>query len=612
MSGIAGLVDLDGAPVDARLLRRMTESMRYRGPDAQAVWAGGPAGLGHALLRTAASGGEEPQPCGLDDAWIAADARIDDRHALLAALASSGRAVAPSATDAELLLHAYRAWGTACVERLRGDFSFAIWDAPARRLFCARDRFGVKPFYYAETAGAFVFSNTLDCVRMHPAVGDALNDRAVGDFLLFGFNEDAATTTFAAVQRLPPAHTLTIEGGTARRRCYWTLPADGRIRYRRSHEYVEHFDELLTASVGDRVRGDRAGIWMSGGLDSTSIAAIARRRAALRAYSIVYDALLPDVERPYIALAARALDLPVDYFDAAAYPPFAGWGSPALHPPEPACDPFLAVNTLQAREAAGETRVLLCGDGGDESLAPSTVAALARVLPATELAAGIARSLLSYRQRPAAGLRPRPPGRPPYPGWLNRTFERRLDLPGRWAQHASRAGEHPLRPDAYRRLTMAYWPSYFESWDPGVTRAAVEPRYPFLDVRLVEYLIAIPPIPWCVDKRILRESMRGRLPESIRSRPKTPLAGDPLVAHLLNAGAEALDRFDAVPALAHYVDRAAVPSLAGLGHDEAWLNVRPICLNYWLKENRHDGRTEAFRWSDTQDRVREPAARGVR
>lgn len=599
MSGIVGMLDLSGAPVDAGLLRRMTDSLAYRGPDGLGTWLDGPVGLGHTRLCTTSESEHEQQPCSLDGrVWITADARVDGRANLVAALESQGRTEVGSANDTQLILHAYHAWAEACVERLLGDFAFAIWDGPARRLFCARDRFGVKPLYYACVRGCFVFSNTLDCVRMHPAVDDALNELAIGDFLLFGFNQDPATTTFTDVQRLPPAHSLTVHQGAPRLRRYWALPTDGWIRYQRSHEYVDRFADLLRSAVRDRLRSDRIGIWMSGGLDSTSIAATAcellgegREGGDFRAYTTVYERLIPDEEREYATLAADALGLPIHYFLADDYKPFDDWDRLRLWTPEPVSDPFILMNVDQVRQAVPHTRVLLCGDGGDEVLKRSRISALVPTMPLAELGSGLVRSLLIDRQRPDSGVRTTlrrwlggSGKRLPYPMWLNKAFEDRLGLRARWTRLAdpAPAGEHPLRADAYRKMTMPVWPSYFESWDPGVTRVPVEGRYPFLDVRLVEYLMAIPPIPWCVNKQIVRESMQGRLPDRIRRRRKTPLAGDPLVAHLRAPGAERLARFEAMPGLDRYVDPSAIPRLAASSPHDAGLNVRPRCLNHWL------------------------------
>jgi len=141
LSGIAGLLHLDGAPVDRQLLRRMTELLAFRGPHAQQVWAEGPVGFGHALLRTTGEAEREQQPTSLDgDVWVTADARVDARAELVEKLKAKGRGgppVSARATDAELILHAYHAWGEDSVEHLLGDYAFAIWDAPRRRLFCA-------------------------------------------------------------------------------------------------------------------------------------------------------------------------------------------------------------------------------------------------------------------------------------------------------------------------------------------------------------------------------------------------------------------------------------------------------------------------------------------
>src|SRR5207245_9552075 len=125
--------------------------------------------------------------------WIVADARVDAQAELIRELAARGEHVDKGVTDVELLLRAYGTWGEECVEHLLGDFAFAVWDGPRRRLFCARDHLGVKPLYYAHIGQSVVFSNTLDCVRLHPGVSTKLNDSALADFLLFGLNLEPGT-----------------------------------------------------------------------------------------------------------------------------------------------------------------------------------------------------------------------------------------------------------------------------------------------------------------------------------------------------------------------------------------------------------------------------------
>lgn len=603
MSGIAGIIRLDGGEVDERALRALTRSLSFRGPDRQDVWTDRRVGLSHTLLRTTDDVEPHPQPASLDGTvWITADARIDGRADLIASLGSGGRTDLEGADDAVLILHAYHAWGEGCVDRLLGDFSFAIWDGRTRQLFCARDHFGVKPFYYVQTPHEFVFGNTLNSVRAAHGVSSALNELAVADFLLFGMNRDPTTTIFAEIKRLAPAHTLVFDERGAHTKRYWSVPSDGRIRYRRAGEYVEHFTDLLQTAVSDRLRSSRAGVWMSGGLDSTSITAVARKvlssRAEafeLRAYTVVYDTLIPDEERRYASTAAASLGVENRVFTADSHRPFEGWNDATRFLPEPTGDPFLQMRTRQLTDVAAHGRILLCGEGGDELLWCSRAIDAARNLPVVEFASDLARSLLVHRRRPALGIRRalrrswgKLPACPRYPEWMDRTLTARLGLRERWERvhRAEPPGAHPLRPEAHHRLSTAPWSWYFESSDPGVTRIPVEVRYPFLDLRLVDFLLSVPPIPWCVDKEILRLAMRGILPDPVRLRRKAPLGGDPLAAALRES--PGLSLRGTAPQLNSYVDRDAAPiSTDGYNGNDPWLDVRPLCLSYWLSARVH-------------------------
>jgi asparagine synthase (glutamine-hydrolysing) len=604
VSGIAGIVLSAGRSVDERLLRRMTTAMAYRGPDGQQTWIAGSVGFAHALLRTGDIA-SAAQPATLDgDVWITADARIDGRADLVRKLEAGGRTAVPAGDDACLILHAYHVWGEHCVDHLLGDFAFAIWDERSRRLFCARDHFGVKPFYYAAVEGGIVFSNTLGCVRLHPEVGHGLNEMSVADFLLFGCHHDPTATTFTRIQRLPPAHAISHGGGTAKRR-YWSLPAGGRIRYRKPADYVDHFRALLRDAVGDRIRDSRPAIWLSGGMDSTAIAATAQRvltaggvSLPLRAYTVVYESLFDDDERRYAEIAAREIGVCARYLPADDGLPFDGWDADGVETPEPSGDPYSSLYTRHLREMAAGSRVALSGDGGDEVFWRSYVVDLIGNLSMRELAADLARSVLVHRQRPAAGVRAKlqrwrvgPSPQMAMPVWLNAAFVDRHDLRRRFeeAGASSAIGTHALRPDAHRRLSSPLLCSYLEGLDPGITRVLLEHRWPFLDVRLVEYLLAIPPLPWCIDKRLLRVAMRGAVPETVLSRPKTPLANDPLRVHLRRRDFSQLDRFEAAPQLSRFVDRGAIPTVAGMAAGQnSWMDLRPLCLNYWLSRlNRY-------------------------
>lgn len=281
LSGFFCILHGDNAPIERALLQSLTDVLAYRGPDACEIWADGSIGMGHALLRTTQESKGERQPACVDSYRIVADARLDAREELIAELRPARGKLDSNAPDSELILQAYAAWGTSCVDHLRGDFSFAIWDAYHQQLFCARDHFGIKPFYYASIGSLLVLSNTLGCVRQHPLVSGRLNDLAIADFLLFDMIREPGATSFADIQRLPPAHVLVSERGSITVRRYWTLPVSDPLCHRRQSDCVAEFRELLDRAVTDRMRADSVGMLMSGGLDSTTVASSARRTIAL-------------------------------------------------------------------------------------------------------------------------------------------------------------------------------------------------------------------------------------------------------------------------------------------------------------------------------------------
>lgn len=606
MSGIVGMLQRDGAPADLPLLHSLTRFLSYRGPDAREAWSHGPVALGHALLRTTQESVTERQPASLDgQLWITADVRLDGRAELEAMLDKAGRKVRRAAPDPELVLHAYAAWGETCVQQLRGDFAFAVWDARRKSLFCARDHFGVKPFYYAALGALFLFSNTLDCVRLHPEVSDELNDAAIADFLLFGLNCDAAATTFRDVRRLPPAHFLRASAEGVRIERYWSAPTGGRIRYRRADEYVEHFQVLFQKAVADRLRTGRVGILLSGGLDSSSVAATARELLPdsagpvdLRAYTVTYESALPDRDGEHARNVAEFLHMPIRCLPMGGLRLFERWEDPELRWPEPVDDPFFAGLFDQFRAIAADCRVALDGEGSD-NLMHFEMWPYARDLARHGEWRRLFAEALEYlhvRSSPWPGVRRRlrgmfrrAPAASAFPRWLARDFAGGMDLEARWREYGLPrvVPAHPVVPAAHASLSLPQWTQMFELADPGVTRCPVEVRYPFLDLRIVEYLLALPPFPWAFEKTLLREAMAGHLPESVRRRPKTPLAGDPLVEMLQRPEAAHVDRVEWVGGIDRYVDRTALAPLRGEKDSEAArAAIRPLCLNFWLQSVR--------------------------
>lgn len=602
MSGILGILNRSGAPVDRDLLEEMTQFMSFRGPDRQDVWLNGAIAFGHTLLRTTHESERERQPCTLDgEVWITADARVDARAELIAKLEAAGRKGVQEANDAELILHAYHVWEEQCPEHLLGDFAFLIWDGRRRVLFGARDQLGVKPFYYAEAGDSLLCGNTLNCIRLHTGVSDELNDLAVADFLLFEWNQDAAATFFAKIRRLPPGHCLVCTKEALRIRRYWTLAIE-EVRYRRTQDYVDRFGELFRAAVRDRIRTDKAGVYMSGGLDSTLVAAVGRQAmgaaaggSGLRAYTIVYESFFVDLEKPYSRLAADFLGMPIEYVVADDYELYDQDRDWLFSRPAPTNGPLAAIDAESYRKLSGYARVALTGLGGDSALcAPHEyIQNYLKFHRLGKLVTGVGLCFRYGRSVPRLGLRTWlkrklgkrvPADGPIHPVWLHPELDRRYELSRRWARLNPPPGTQE-RSGVREELLSGLWPCYFETFDPGVTGFPIEQRHPFFDIRVAAFLAGLPALPWCQEKNILRAAGRGILPDSIRLRPKTPLPCSPFREKLRGCGEEWWAKhLDPAPELARYVN------LDVLARDKAGADemerLRLVSLNYWLKLGR--------------------------
>ena len=601
------MFDRSGAPIDRTLLRSLTHFLLYVGPDGQDTYSNGCVGLGHTMLRTSRESVHELQPANLGEQfWITADARIDCRDELNRKFEKAEPNYRRVTTDSELILQAYALWGEECVLHLRGDFAFAIWDARRKTLFCARDQFGLKPFYYAEAGEIFIFSNTLNCVRLHPEISDELNDRAIGDFLLFGLNCDPTTTTFRDIRRLPAAHCLSVSAEGVRIQQYWSAPTHGTIRYRHADEYVEHFQYLLQAAVADRLRIDRAGILLSGGLDSAALAASAREvsgnpsdAAELRAYTLIYEPLISDRDGAHAQKVADFLNIPIQFLEIDALKLFERWNDPELSSPEPVDDPLFAGLFDQYKMIERDCRVALSGEGSD-NLLHFQMLPYAKHMLRTKDFRGLLREIPRYLwlrpsvwpgiRRRLKGVVGKDPKAPLFPRWLDPDFARRLDLKARWKEWSELPAyqPHPVRPKAQASLSIPHWANMFEQESPGVTHCLVETRYPFLDLRIVNYLLALPPFPFCFEKSLLRDAMAGRLPESCRLRAKTTPSFDPLSQCLQQGKAsELLDQVQWNADMNGYVMQSALEAQRLEGPPEQIaLDVRPACLNFWLQSSR--------------------------
>ncbi len=619
MSGIVGILNIDRDPVDRELLGRMTSSMTFRGPDAQEIWVERNVGFGHTMLRTTREAEKEMQPLSFDgQVWLTADARIDDRGQLISKLetklgkplvqtrpATKGLAGKDHSglslpNDAELILHAYEAWGTDCVEHLIGDFVFAIWDAPERRLFCARDHLGVRQLYYSLTKRSLVFSNTLNCVRLHPDVSQRLNELAIGDFLLFGLNQEPATTTFADVQKLPRAHSLTFVHDRLQLQQYWT-PRLYSFQTKNKSGYVENLRQLLGTAVEDRLRTDRLGISLSGGIDSSAVAATARQllqkssaASEMRAFCVAYDGVFADNEREYATKVATALGISLEVLEGNEINKGDSQRTLGSAPEPFNVEPFYVISDEILRRIACETRVALTGWDGDTFLSETpkhTFAYSLKNRDVRRLTVDLMRYVFYQRALPPVGVRTRLKrlrsqdlNANLFPVWLQKDFSKRWELAERWREVMSKpAHPHPTRPHAFRILSSPDWSALFARFDSNVTSLPLEVRHPLIDVRVVEYLLSVPVIPWMLDKTILRKAMVGVLPDTVRLRPKSPLSNDPGLQLTGSQKFRQIDSFKPIPEILAYIDRNAVPPVsAEEDSNRLWLNVRPFSLNQWL------------------------------
>lgn len=602
MSGFVGIVHLDREPVDPRVIQCLTEFQRFRGPDAQNTWVSGHVGLGHTLLKVSPESENEYQPLSLDGhVWIVADCRIDARKELIAELESLGHRDLAAIPDVELILRSYIAWGEDCVQHLLGDFSFAIWDGRGQRLFCARDHFGVKPFYFSRVGSILVFSNTLDCIRQHQAVSNDLNDLAISDFLLFDVIQEPGCTSFADIHRLPPAHSLVCEKEGVSVHRYWTLPVSPPINHKKAYECVEQFRELFDHAVADRLRTNRVGLLMSGGLDSSTVAASAQRAlvrdgidSGLRAYTEVFETLIPHEERRYATLVAERLKISIQFQVSDGF----GLWEQANHRnhrwPEPIHLPWSDAAIGILRQVAATGRVGLTGFGGDPALTSLLTVHFRELFRSKRYARAVLDafgylaaegrfSRLYLRTRLGRWL-PSKGKLPGYPAWLNPDLEKRLGLRERWETlKGPRAPEGVVRPVAYEAVADPVWGALFDIYDCGVTRVPVEVRHPFFDLRVVKFLLGLPALPWCSDKELLRESAKGVLPDAVRLRRKSPLLEEPLIALLNRREASWVDSFEPLPELSRYVERRLIPRVfKEIDLWNAWIHLRPLSLNFWL------------------------------
>jgi asparagine synthase (glutamine-hydrolysing) len=535
--------------------------------------------------------------------WLLGDVRLDGREELRRELEHHDEPIAANATDEALILRAWRQWGEAGLAKLLGDFSFAIWDETARQLWGVRDLIGARPFFYARAGGRFYFSNTLDAIRCATEISRDLDYHFIGDFLLEGWCPDLTRTAFRELSRLPAGHILRFSSEVLEVRRFVSLPIEEPLWLKREEEYVERFRELFEQAVRERLPGGPVGIYLSGGLDSTSVAAVATDTAkrngiplALRAYTVDCRPVFDDKEGLLASLTAEKIGIPIEFQSGTSCLPYEDWNEPRLHMPEPFHDIYRSLCLRQAAQVSLHARVALNGYGGDGIMTgqgwPYLVYLLRRMRFGT-IGKSFGGYFLKHGRIPAlrGGFRStfrrwlgkRDPAWE-YPMWLTPKFEQEVNLRARWQdRRRTQKKLHPYYPDAYGSLNRGYWASVLESDDSGWTGVALESRQPLLDLRLVQFLLRVPPVPLCMDKELLRRTVCGLLPEEVRLRSKTPFDGDLLALQVRTGQWQPLPLPEPRGQIGSFVDWGRLGSSIKRGQSSLWSELRPISLLHWLK-----------------------------
>ncbi|MDQ2976955.1 MAG: asparagine synthase (glutamine-hydrolyzing) [Acidobacteriota bacterium] len=374
MCGITGWANLDSRtppPDGAReLLHSMCERMVHRGPDSEGLMVSSGVALGiRRLAIIDLVTGEQPAYNEDKSVAVVLNGEIYNYRELRQDLEKRGHSF-HSVSDTEVLPHLYEEFGEQMVERLNGMFAFALWDSRRRRLFIARDRFGEKPLYWGVFDNTLLFASEPKVLLSHPAVKSSLNVQALRQYLSFDY-VPAPLTIYEGINKLPAAHTLTLEDGGVETRAYWRLSYETKQPPPSEAEAAKHLIDLLADSVRMRLVSDvPLGVLLSGGVDSSTIAALAVRASseAVKTFSISFAESSFD-ESSYARAVAKALG--TDHHEerlsanlaANLVSEIGSWMD------EPFSDPSLVPTYLLSRFTRKHVTVALGGDGGDELFA---------------------------------------------------------------------------------------------------------------------------------------------------------------------------------------------------------------------------------------------------
>src|SRR5687768_2525824 len=557
MCGIAGFAASSTLGPDERHRAAvMRDVLVHRGPDGAGLWADDHAALAHRRLSIVdLAGGHQPLSNEDGGIWVTFNGEIYNHAEVRTELEAAGHQYR-TRSDTETIVHAYEQWGDECVQRFRGMFAFGLWDAPRRRLLLVRDRLGVKPLYWAQAGDRVLFASEIKAILESGLVTAAANSRVLSEVLATRYTS-GTETMFEGIHKLLPGHRLIFERDHVRVEKYWDVPLDGpdpELERLGERELIDRFRSLLQQSVRLRLMADvPLGMFLSGGIDSTAVAALMAREVdrPIDTFSVAFaDRQFSELD--YARQAARAIganshEIVIDDHDFFGALPRLIW-----HEDEPIAHPSSVPLHFVSALAREHVKVVLTGEGSDELLAgygkyprslfnwragglyermvPGALraAVAASVIPKLPGTVGrlARRSFLAMPRRPADMFLDNFAGMPLHlqHSLLTARVTGGADPYAASLEYFGRAnGSSGVLGRLLYTDVKTYLVELLMKQDQMSMSTSIESRVPFLDHVLVEFAARLPhrlKLSGFTTKRILREAIRGLVPPEILTRKK--------------------------------------------------------------------------------------------
>lgn len=547
MCGISGIYLKDGARVDYNTVEKMADSLNHRGPDYKGIYVDGSLGLGHTRLSIIDLSEQGNQPMHSPDGryTIVYNGEVYNFSEMRSILFAKGHRYCGH-SDTEIVLHALMEWGVDAFARFEGMFAIAIWDSQEQRMHLARDRFGVKPLYYYETAKEIVFGSEIKAILASGRTKARLNWAGLHEYMHY----DTALSThtmFTGIHKLLPGHLLTLDANGTKVEPYMSLfrttPDEDDL-----HTATDTVANMLDRAIKNHLVSDvPIGIFLSGGIDSSAITALASQHYSgqLKTFSVGFDFDEGINELPQARMVAERFH--TDHQEMH----LSGGNLTEVIPrlircyDEPFGDPASIALYLLSEQVAGDPKVILMGDGGDEIFAGYTrytifeyeklkhlIARASPLIPKKNIWYRRFKAVNAfYHAEPSlrmatmmSGNNWSAPFSQVFTPWANSLLD--ASNPFQYYQEIYKRYEHfdSIQQMIYTDCSIVLPDLYFKKVDRATMAHSIEARVPMVDTRMAEYVMSLPSsykVKGRAKKYILRQALKDTLPAAILDRPKT-------------------------------------------------------------------------------------------